>query len=68
MAYDTVLVEKSDDHVGTIILNRPDLLNTFSSVMAFELDQALLELDNDPNLRVIIIKGAGRGIQRGYRC
>ena len=47
MAYDTVLVEKSDDHVGTIILNRPDLLNTFSSVMAFELDQALLELDND---------------------
>lgn len=65
MAYDTVLVEKSDDHVGTITLNRPEHLNTFSSVMAFELDQALLELDNDPDLRVILIKGAGRGFSAG---
>lgn len=65
MPNNTVLIERSDEHVGTITLNRPDHLNTFSSAMAFELDQALLELDNDPTLRVIIIKGAGRGFSAG---
>ncbi|MGC8660749.1 MAG: enoyl-CoA hydratase/isomerase family protein [Desulfomonilaceae bacterium] len=61
----TVLIEKSDQQIGTITLNRPDHLNTFSSAMAHELDQALLELDNDPTIRVITIKGAGRGFSAG---
>lgn len=65
MSYDTIIVQKSDDHIGTITLNRPEHLNTFSSALAFDLDHALLELDSDANIRVILIKGAGRGFSAG---
>ncbi len=65
MVYQTILVEKSDSHVGAITLNRPDHLNTFSSQMAHELNDALLSLDNDPDVRAILIKGAGRGFSAG---
>jgi enoyl-CoA hydratase/carnithine racemase len=65
MTFQTILVEKSDTHVGTITLNRPDHLNTFSTTMALELDEALLGLDADPEVRAILIKGAGKGFSAG---
>jgi len=65
MTYHTILVETSDNYVGTITLNRPDHLNTFSSAMALELDKALLELDDDPAVRAILLKGAGKGFSAG---
>ena len=65
MTYQTVLVEKSDSYVGSITLNRPDQLNTFSSQMAHELDDALHDMDNDPDVRAILIKGAGKGFSAG---
>ena len=36
-----------------------------TSAMASELDRALVDLDNDPEIRVLIIKGAGRGFSAG---
>ncbi len=60
MGYETLIIEKPEDHVSSITLNRPEKLNTFSIMMARELDQALRELDDDKYTRVIIIKGSGR--------
>ncbi len=57
---DTVLVEQLENYIGEITLNRPDQLNTFTLSMAAELNKALLDLDNDSAVRVIILKGAGR--------
>ena len=60
-----VIVEKAALHVGKITLNRPESLNTFSSQMAIELIGALNELDTDKDIRVIILKGAGKAFCAG---
>ena len=65
MKYEDINVEKNDAYVGTIELNRPDALNTFSSRMSQELHEALLAMDVDPDVRVIILKGAGRAFCAG---
>jgi len=65
MAFQDILVTTPADHVGTITLNRPEQMNTFSTRMAQELNQALLELDADPGVRVILVKGAGKAFCAG---
>jgi len=64
MDFETILVEK-ENHVGIITLNRPDQLNTFTTTLAGELDQTLLNMDQDKEIRVIIIKGNGRAFSAG---
>ncbi|MFA5517721.1 MAG: enoyl-CoA hydratase-related protein, partial [Spirochaetota bacterium] len=64
--YETVLAEITDDGlIGTITLNRPEALNTFNETLARDLEQALLDLDEDKDVRVIIITGAGRSFSAG---
>jgi len=66
MAYETVLVGKKDDgKIGIITLNRPEALNTFNTALARDLSQALLDLDQDNEVRVIIINGAGKCFSAG---
>ena len=64
MSYQTIIVERKD-HVGIITLNRPEQLNTFNTDLANEINQALLELEMDKRIRVVIIKGAGRAFCTG---
>ena len=64
MSFNTIIVDQKV-HVGIITLNRPDHLNTFSSEMAMELNKALTDLENDNEIRVIIIKGAGKSFCAG---
>ena len=59
MDFETVIVEK-ENHIGIITLNRPDQLNTFTTTLAGELNQSLVDMDQDKEIRVIIIKGNGR--------
>lgn len=65
MAYEAIIYESDDKHVGTITLNRPESLNTFNTVMANDLLAALNEMEADRNIRVILIKGAGRAFCAG---
>ncbi len=65
MKYEEVLVETDEKNIGTITLNRPKHLNTFSSKMAEELSDALIELDADKTVRVILLKGAGKSFCAG---
>jgi enoyl-CoA hydratase/carnithine racemase len=60
MNYENLIVETVQDYTAEITLNRPDHLNTFDRKMAGELLHALLELDADQQVRVILIKGAGK--------
>ncbi|HZK18773.1 MAG TPA: enoyl-CoA hydratase-related protein [Clostridia bacterium] len=64
MSYETIIVEKKD-HIGTIMLNRPEQLNTFSSNLAMDLNKALNELENDEDTRVVVIKGNGKAFCAG---
>jgi enoyl-CoA hydratase/carnithine racemase len=61
----TVIVDMLENHIGEITLNRPDSLNTFTRALASELTAALLQLDGDPAVRVIILKGAGKAFCAG---
>ncbi|MEE4112029.1 MAG: enoyl-CoA hydratase-related protein [Desulfobacteraceae bacterium] len=65
MRYEKVIVEKGPKFVGAITLNRPEHLNTFDSTMARELQEALLALDADQEVRVVLIKGAGKAFCAG---
>ena len=65
MKFEKVIVEKNENHVATLTLNRPESMNTFSSQMAAEMNQALIELDSDPLIRVILLKGAGKAFCAG---
>ena len=64
MSYNTVIVDQQN-HFGLITLNRPEQFNTFSSEMATELNQAFVQLDNERDVRVIIVKGAGKAFSTG---
>lgn len=48
------------DRVAHLTLNRPDAANGINLEMAQELDEASLKCDENPDVRVILIKGAGR--------
>lgn len=65
MPYDSLLIDIGEDFVATLTLNRPDQLNTFNSAMAGELHAALLELDADTKVRVVILKGEGKAFCAG---
>lgn len=64
MKYETVLVEKRE-HIGIITLNRPERMNTFNRALAVELNNALEELEGLKEIRVVLIKGAGRAFCAG---
>ncbi len=59
-----LLYDKAD-HVALITLNRPERLNAISVAMLDELRDALVDADRSPDVRVIILTGAGRGFCSG---
>ncbi len=65
MNYEHIAVQIGDDHVAEILLNRPTKLNTFTIPLARELNQALIEADSNSEVRVVIIKGAGKAFCAG---
>ncbi len=64
MEYDTVTVDV-DEHVATITLNRPEAMNTFSTRLAVDLDDALEALETDDDVRAIVVTGAGDAFSAG---
>jgi len=64
MEYATILMERREQ-IGFLTLNRPEKMNTFSSQLARELNDALQKMDKDPAVRVVIVKGAGRAFSTG---
>ena len=59
-----VLTEKKDA-VGILTINRPDALNALSSEVLGEISGAFEALQQDDEVRVIIITGAGRAFVAG---
>jgi len=59
------LLYEKKDHVATLTLNRPDRLNAITFEMLAALDQALNDADDDGEIRVIVLRGAGRGFCSG---
>ncbi|PTW54358.1 enoyl-CoA hydratase [Breoghania corrubedonensis] len=62
--YQEILVEKAA-RIATITLNRPDRLNAWTPRMADEVRHATGQAGHDPDVRCIIVTGAGRGFCAG---
>lgn len=56
--YETLVFEKSD-RIGTVTINRPKALNALNTQLFSELYSLLGELDEDQQIRVIILTGRG---------
>jgi enoyl-CoA hydratase/carnithine racemase len=64
MSYTNVLVDKQD-RIGFITLNRPQAMNTFNVPFARELNDALWEMEKDPEVRVVVIDANGKHFSTG---
>jgi enoyl-CoA hydratase len=56
--YKTLIYEKKEN-IGLLTLNRPEKMNAISQELTAELSLLLDEIENDDELRVIVITGAG---------
>ena len=64
MSYETILFTAADG-VARLTLNRPDKLNSFTTRMHQEVREAMAQLSTQPNTRVLLLTGAGRGFCAG---
>lgn len=65
MKYQTTIVERRK-RVGIITLNRPEARNALNAQLMAEMLDALQELEDDAEIRAIIIKGAGSSFCSGH--
>jgi enoyl-CoA hydratase/carnithine racemase len=65
VAYEHLLEEQHDRGVLVLTLNRPERLNSWNAVMRAELRDALDRVALDPELRVLVLTGAGRAFSAG---
>ncbi|MEN9476980.1 MAG: hypothetical protein RLZZ298_200 [Pseudomonadota bacterium] len=64
MKFENILFEVVDG-IARLTLNRPDKLNSFTGAMHAELRTALDHVQNDKNVRVLVLTGAGRAFCAG---
>ena len=64
--YSKIIVDQPSEFVKRITLNRPDKRNPLSNELRAELFHALETGDQDPDVRVMIIRGAGSCFSAGY--
>ena len=63
-AYENLLYEKQRNGL-LITLNRPEALNALSQGLRDEIDAALEEARQDPEIRAVVLTGAGRAFSAG---
>jgi len=67
VTYETLLWEPHPtEKFVTITLNRPEKLNIMSQKLRTELGDAIGRAEADPEIRAVILRGAGRAFSAGY--
>jgi enoyl-CoA hydratase len=64
MKFETIELEKKDQ-IATIWFNRPDKMNAASPQVFTDLDNALTDIENDNDIRVVILTGRGEAFSAG---
>jgi len=65
MNLETVLYDVKDN-IARITMNRPEKRNALNHQLLSDLDAAFHEADNDPDVRVVVLAGAGPSFSAGY--
>ena len=63
--YQQLIVEKSDDGVALLTMNRPEVFNAAGFTLHNELSRIWPDLGQDPEVRVAVITGAGQAFSAG---
>ncbi|MEM7253060.1 MAG: enoyl-CoA hydratase/isomerase family protein [Pseudomonadota bacterium] len=61
---DEILVS-DEGAVRSLTMNRPDKLNAMNAALVNQLTEALQSADTDPDIRAVVLKGAGRAFSAG---
>jgi enoyl-CoA hydratase len=62
---DPVLLVQREAAVATVILNRPNQMNALNAELRITLGDTLAELEADPEIRAVVLTGAGRAFCAG---
>jgi 1,4-dihydroxy-2-naphthoyl-CoA synthase len=62
--YETVITEEKN-HVGILTFNRPEKMNVFNLKLGEDTFDAFIEMEENKEIRVVIIKGAGKHFSAG---
>lgn len=63
---DNILIDEPAEGVKRLTLNRPDAMNAFTNAMYLEFIDILNNIKFDPDVRAVILTGAGRGFCTGH--
>jgi enoyl-CoA hydratase len=63
--YETLAIERRDDGVLLVTMNRPEVLNAMSWRMHTELSTIWGDVKRDPGTKVVVVTGAGRAFSAG---
>lgn len=64
-SYETIRIEKRENGVALAMLNRPEKLNAVDDTLHHELMRLSGDADSDPEVKVLLITGAGRAFCAG---
>jgi len=64
MDFECIIYEKKE-HIATIKLNRPQVLNAMNKQLWLDLQEALEDARTDPGIKAVIITGEGRAFSTG---
>jgi enoyl-CoA hydratase len=64
--FQTAIYEKVNDRIARITLNRPDKRNAFNDRMFEDLAAAMHKANDDPDVKVVIVRGAGSHFGAGH--
>jgi enoyl-CoA hydratase/carnithine racemase len=55
----TILLERDENGIALLTLNRPGAMNALDRQMTGELRRTIAEIEADPDIRVVLVSGAG---------
>jgi 2-(1,2-epoxy-1,2-dihydrophenyl)acetyl-CoA isomerase len=61
----SLILEKHEDGVATLTLNRPEKLNALNTDLAVALNETLGRIGTDKNIHAVVLTGAGRAFCAG---
>lgn len=64
---DDLILKEKHGNIGLVILNRPEEMNTFTVPFSNQLVKTLRDLEDDPEVKVVVVKSHGKHFSTGIQ-